>query len=158
MTLTESLLPKLSDWLPAGAGRHSWATAFPAEGWTVRIAADKADTLSCLVWELNLSRTSEPPPGLTVRRWATVIAERVHGLMEPLEVYEVDETRGEAILRSAPPAKQGEALAYYEVILSGLTSATVRRFTAARNTSGRNQTPFALTHEVLAKLAGDIAG
>jgi hypothetical protein len=158
MTLTESLLPKLSDWLPAGAGRHSWAAAFPAEGWTVRLAADKADTLSCLVWELNLSRTSEPPAGLALKGWASTIAERVHGLMEPLKVYEVDETRGEAILRSTPPAKQGETLAYYEVILSGLANATVRRFTASRNASGRNQTAFALTHEVLAKLAGVIAG
>jgi len=158
MTLAESLLPKLSDWLPAGAGRHSWAAAFPTEGWTVRIAADKADTLSCLVWELHLSRTQEPPAGLTLRTWASAIAERVHGLMEPLSIYEVDETRNEAILRSTPPSKKGEALAYYEVHLSGLTNATVRRFTATRSAAGRTQSAFALTHEVLARLAGDIAG
>ena len=78
--------------------------------------------------------------------------------MEPLKVYEVDETRNEAILRSAPPTKKGEALAYYELQLPGLTSATVRRFTATRNAGGRAQTAFALTHEVLARLAGDIAG
>jgi hypothetical protein len=114
--------------------------------------------LSCLVWELNLLRLHEPPAGLTLQTWASATAERVHGLMEPLTVYEVDETRYEAILRSMPPSKKGEALAYYEVHLTGLTSATVRRFTATRSAAGRTQMAFALTHEVLARLAGDIAG
>src|SRR5262245_12870520 len=84
MTLTESLLPKLSDWRPAGDGRHSWSAAFPAAGWTVCVAADKADTLSCLVWELTLTRTAEAPAGLTLQAWAAAVAHRVTGLLEPL--------------------------------------------------------------------------
>ena len=158
MTLTESLLPKLSEWRPAGAGRHSWAESFPAEGWLVRLSADKADSLSCLVWELTLTRLDEPAPGLTLREWAAAAAARVGGLMEPLAVHEIDETRGEAVLRSTAPAKKGEALAYYEVRLAGLTTAVVRRFTADKGTPGRDQVAFALTHEAIAKLAGDIAG
>ena len=48
---------------------------------------------------------------------------------------------------------------YYEVHLRGLTHATVRRFQANRAAgTRREQVAFALTHEVLAKLAGDIAG
>lgn len=158
MTLAESLLPKLSEWTPAGAGRHSWAAAFPAEGWTVRVAADKADSLSCLVWELSLERTAEPPAGLTLKTWAEAIADRAGGLMEPLKVYEVDETRGEALLRSDEPARKGEGLAYYEVRLAGLTGATVRRFAASRGSAVRTQVAFALTHEALARVAGDVAG
>src|SRR4051794_10149352 len=114
MTLTESLLPKLSDWLPAGAGRHSWSESFPAEGWTVAITADKADSLSCLVWELTLARTADASAGLALKSWAAAIAQRVSGLMEPLAVYEVDQTRNEAVLRSEEPSRKGEALAYYE--------------------------------------------
>ena len=57
MTLTESLLPKLSEWHPAGAGRHSWSAAVPEAGWTVHLTADRADTLSCLVWELTRARS-----------------------------------------------------------------------------------------------------
>jgi hypothetical protein len=158
MTLTESLLPKLSDWRPAGDGRHSWSAAFPNAGWTVRIAADKADTLSCLVWELTLTRTAQPPEGLTLKAWAAAVADRVTGLLEPLKVYEVDETRNEAVLRSEAPAKKGDALAYYEVRLTNLTTAVVRRFTGSKTESGRDQVAFAITHEALAKLAGDIAG
>ena len=158
MTLTESLLPKLSDWRPAGAGRHSWAESFPEAGWSARLAADKADSLSCLAWEFTLTRTAEPPAGLSLRDWAGAVASRVGGLMEPLAVHEIDEARGEAVLRSTAPAKKGEALAYYEVRLAGLTTATVRRFHASKAAPGRTQVSYALTHEALAKLAGDIAG
>jgi hypothetical protein len=157
MTLAENLLPKLSEWRPSGDGRHSWAGAFPAAGWTVRFAADKVDTLSCLVWELTLARTAEPPENLTLRGWASQVAARVTGLMEPLKIHEVDETRDEAILRSDSPSRKGDALTYYEVRLSGLTTALVRRYSSNRALSGRTQTAFALTHEAIAKLAGDIA-
>jgi hypothetical protein len=158
MTLTENLLPRLSEWRPAGGGRHSFSATIPEAGWTVHLAADKADSLSCLVWELTLSRTGEAPEGLTLRAWAEGVAKRATGLLEPLKLLEVDDARGEAILRSESPAKKGERLAYYEVRLTGLGRATVRRFNAARTESGREQVAFALTHEVLAKLAGDIAG
>jgi hypothetical protein len=158
MTLTESLLPRLSDWRPAGDGRHSWSAAFPAEGWAVRLTADRADTLSCLAWELTLARTGEPPAGLTLKAWAGAVADRVSGLMEPLKLLEVDDLRGEAVLRSDEPAKKGDRVMYYEVRLTGLAQAVVRRFAASRTESGREQVPFALTHEALAKLAGDIAG
>jgi hypothetical protein len=158
MTLAESLLPKLGEWSPAGGGRHSWSAAFPAEGWTVRLAADKADTLACLVWELALTRTAEAPAALTLKGWAEATASRVTGLAEPLSVYEVDEARGEAILRSDSPSRKGEVLSYFEVRLAGLASATVRRYNSIRTESSRNQIAFPITHEALAKLAGDIAG
>jgi hypothetical protein len=158
MTLTESLLPKLSEWRAAGAGRHSHAIALPEAGWTVNLTVDRADSLSCLVWELTLTRTGDAPADSTLRNWAEGVAKRATGLLEPLRLLEVDEIRGEAMLRSDAPAVKGERLAYYEVKLFAPDRAVVRRFTASRSESGREQVAFALTHEVLAKLAGDIAG
>jgi hypothetical protein len=158
MTLPESLLPKLSEWHPADVGRHSLSVAAPEAGWTVHLTADKADTLSCLVWELTLARTADAPEGLTLKAWAEGVAARTTGLLESLKLLEVDDIRGEALLRSESPAKKGERLAYYEVRLFGLDKAVVRRYQASRTESGRDQVGFALTHEVLAKLAGDIAG
>jgi hypothetical protein len=78
--------------------------------------------------------------------------------MESLKVHEVDNTRGEAILRSTVPARKGDTLAYYEVRLSNLTDAVIRRYIASRSEPGREQVSFAVTHEAIAKLAGDIAG
>jgi hypothetical protein len=158
MTLAETLQAKLANWHPAGDGRHSWAESFPDAGWAVQLAADRTDTLGCLVWELSLVRTADAPAGLTLSAWAARVADRVSGLMEDLRVVEVDETRGEAILRSDEPSTRGDELHYYEVRLSGCTHAVVRRFHANRAAgTRREQVAFALTHEVLAKLAGDIA-
>jgi hypothetical protein len=158
MTLAEKLLPRLSEWEPAGAGRHSWSTDLDDAGWNVHISADRADSLSCLVWELTLTRTLDAPKGLTLDSWALGIASRVGGLMEDLKVYEVDPLANEAVLRSDAPRARGANLAYYEIRLHGLTRAVVRRFTAAKPKPGREQAPFALTHEVLARLVEDIAG
>lgn len=154
MTLTEKLLASLSE--NAEGGPHTLAVA--AAGWEAQVLAERADTLAALVRELILTRTADAPAGLTLRAWADGVATRATGLMEPLRVLEVDDARSEALLRSDAPAKKGERVAYYEVRLSGLTRATVQRFAATRTESGREQVPFALTHEVLAKLAGDIAG
>lgn len=156
MTLAENLLPRLSEWQPAGAGRHSWSET--VAGWNVRVAADKADSLSCLVWELTLTRAADIPAGATLKTWADDVVGRVGGLLEDLKVYEVDAPRDEAVLRSDAPSARGEKLSYYEVRLHGLARAVVRRFTATKAVPGREQVGFALTHEVLAKLAGDIAG
>jgi len=156
MNLAEKLLPRLSEWQPTGAGRHSWST--DVEGWNLHLAVDRADSMSCLIWELTLSRTADAPAGLTLKAWAEGIVERVGGLMEDLKVYEIDPVADEAVLRSDSPSRRGAALAYYEVQLHGVRRAVVRRFTANKAKPGRDQSPFALTHEVMAHLAEDIIG
>ena len=159
MTLAEALRVRLADWRPLGEGRHSWSEAFPEDGWTVRLTADRADSIGCLVWEVSLTRDAAPPAGLTLARWAAEISERVGGLLEDLKVIEINEPSREAILRSDTPTSRGDDRFYYEVHLAGLTSATVRRFHGSRAAgSRREQVAFALTHEVLANLVGDIAG
>ena len=159
MTLTESLLPKLSEWTagrrraPLVVGRVSDRTAGASASPPTRPTRSRASCGSC-----SLTRTAEPPVGHTLKLWASAIADRVTGLMEPLSVYEVDETRNEAIVRSEAPGRKGQALAYYELRLSGLTGAALRRFTASKSEGGRTQIAFPVTHETLAKLIGDIAG
>lgn len=155
--LAEKLLQKLNDWKPAGSGRQSWIQAFAPEGWTVTIIADAVDSLSCLVWELDLTRTTDTE-SRSIQQWAAAIASRATGLLEPLTVHEIDATQGVALLRSNIPARKGEALAYYEVMLKTTGQARVRRYVASRSASGREQVAFALTHEVIAKLVDDIIG
>jgi hypothetical protein len=158
MTLAATLQEKLASWKPSGDGRHSWSESFPDAGWTVHLAADHNDVVAALVWELTLSRTAEVPAGLTLRAWAGGIADRVSGLMEDVKLIEVDEARREAILRSETPTRKGDAAVYYEIRLHGLSRAVVRRYQADTvAATRREQVSFPLTHEALAKLAGDIA-
>lgn len=156
MTLAENLQEKLNDWKTTS--RASWTDTFADAGWTVELTADHNDAIATMAWELSVVRTGAAPDGATVRSWAEGIAARSSGLLERLRLLEVDDGRSEAILRSDTPSRKGENVAYYEVRLAGTKSATVRRYEANR-TQGtpREQVAFAVTHEALAKLVGDIA-
>jgi hypothetical protein len=154
MNRNEALLGRLNDWRPP-EGRQSLLVADEATGWSVTLTADRADQLGCLIWELVLRKSS--PAALSLEEWAPRVADRATGLLETMKVVEIDASRGEALLRSESPAHRDEQVAYYEVILGIMGRATLRRFTAPRNGSGkREQTAFALTHEAAAKLAFDL--
>ena len=156
MTLNETLLRKLSEWRPAGSGRHILATTHEASGWNASVSSERCDSMGCLVWEFAVNRKSAAT-GSTLSGWAERAAQRVTSLADPLKVVEIDEGRGEAILRSEQPSQRGDRVLYYELHLRGTTSATVHRY-QAKHAPGthREQIAFALTHEALAKLAGDL--
>ena len=195
MTLVEKLLQRLADWQPA-EGRQTLGIADEDMDWAVSLTADRFDSLGCLVWEITLRRTGSlrvqpggpsPQPlspsagergrgegaSEELHAWANNVAQRVTGLLEPLKVVEVDTLRNQALLRSQAPARRGNDLFYYEIILTGLREAHVRRYQAAQvdrpspqplspaagergRGEGREQIAFALTCESLAKLAGDL--
>jgi hypothetical protein len=152
MTLENTLLQKLSEWqAPAGRQELHVATA----GWRATVIADRSDALGCLLWELNLQR--EGTADVDIQSWAANVAERVTGLIQPLKVIEVDQLRKEAQLRSDIPSVRGDKRCYHELILSALGRAVLRRFQSASGETGRSQMVFAITHEALARLAGDVA-
>ena len=155
MTLADSLLESLEGWRPPeGRQTHSFA----ANDWTVSVTADRSDSVGCLLSDLTVARSTVDALPWPVRSWAERVAGRVTCLMEPLKVIEVDDERREAILRSQAPAKKGAIAQYYEIQLNGNGVSNVRRF-KADTTAGtkREQVPFALTHEAVAKLAEDIS-
>jgi hypothetical protein len=152
MTLDELLLEKLAEWRP-DTGRQTLNLA-DGNGWHVALTADCADQVGCRVWELALRRDGTTGD---LRAWAERVAARTTGLLEPLRLLEVDAGKDTAVLRSHAPARRGEVLSYYEVLLHSRGAATLRRYQATRDgTARREQVPFALTHEALAKLAHDL--
>src|SRR5262249_54577542 len=145
---------KLAEWHPP-AGRQQLTVPHEATGWAVTVTSDRCDVLGCLLWEVALRR---PTGSGTLQAWAERIAGRVTGLLEPLKGHEVEGLRNEALLRSDTPARRGEKLAYYEVLLRGTTEAIVRRYHGTHDSAAkREQVAFPLTHEALAKLASDLA-
>jgi hypothetical protein len=158
MTLDAILLQKLSEWKP-GKGRQTLNLSDAASGWTVSLAADRCDELGCLVWELNLRRTTPLAGGdaKALHAWGERAARRATGLLEALKLIEVDAQRDEAIVRSATPTPRGNDRLYYEALLTGSGSVRFRRYRGSVDGVKREQIAFALTHEVLAKLAADLA-
>jgi hypothetical protein len=157
MTLDAMLLEKLHEWKP-GRGRQTLNLTDAASGWTVSLAADRCDELGCLVWELNLRRTSPLAGGdaKTLQAWGERAARRATGLMEALKLIEVDAQRDEAIVRSATPTQKNNDRLYYEALLTGSGTVRFRRYRGSVDGAVRDQVAFALTHEALAKLAVDL--
>jgi len=157
MSLNETFMQKLEDWQPPGGGRQTLSIPDADAGWAVSVTADRNDEIGCLAWEIEAERTTASFAG-SVRDWAERVASRVTGLLEPLVVIEVDLIRDEALLRSEEPSPRASGVAYYEALLRGTRSATFRRVRAFPGGSHRReQIPFTITHEALAKLAGDLA-
>jgi hypothetical protein len=157
MTLAETVLQKVAEWRPAGTSeRHRLAIPDDASGWTVSLAADRSDELGCLLWEVTLHRTRPPAAAQTLKSCADAVARRVTGLLEKLQVVEVDPPRGEALLRSDQPLRRKDGLFYYELLLRDTCDATLRRYKVPADGSRREQVTFALTHESLAKLVQDV--
>jgi len=153
MTLDELLLQNLADWRP-DKGRQTLDVADDGSGWKAALATDCSDQVGCRVWELSLRRDKASD---NLRAWADRVAARATGLLEPLTLLELDTAKDTALLRSQAPARCGEVLHYYEVLLHGRGEVHVRRYQATRDGSKRReQIPFALTHEALAKLVHDL--
>ena len=152
MSLENTLLEKLADWRPDGRQ----PLVVPGEPWAVCLTADRSDQVGCLMWELTLRRCP-PAASATLQAWAERVAGRVTGLLEPLKLLEVDTLRDEALLRSEEPARRGERVFYYELLLKGRGEALLRRYHGAHHGQARReQVAFALTHEALAKLVADL--
>lgn len=153
MTLNEILLEKLNEWRPDNV-RTPLALTTPDCTRSLSLIADQNERLACQVWELTLTRQDAP---VDLKAWAARTCDQVTGLLEPLQVIEVDAERKIAQIRSDSPARRGEKVAYYEILLTGTKETVVRRYEAAeKGGRKREQIGFALTHEALAKLVADL--
>jgi hypothetical protein len=160
MTYDDALVERLAGWRPEGTGPHSLAHT-GENGWTVGVTAESTDTVGGRLTEIAVTRPApdKPATATSLKKWAGRVADRATGLLEPLKLIEVDGARAEAVLRSETPAVRGNSVEYYEVLLRGRRSASLKRYRATRSGSGkRRAVPFALTHEAIAKVAGDLTG
>jgi hypothetical protein len=153
MSLDVLLVEKLAKWRPDSDRATLHASG---DGWSAAVTAECVDSVGCRLWELSLRRTAETA-AVELKTHAEQVCQRVTGLLEPLRLVEVDEPRNTALLRSEEPGRLGEERYYYEVLLTGDGSSEVRRYQAPRESQPRRQqVAFTLTHEVLAKLVGDL--
>ncbi len=120
----------------------------------VRVRAQQVDEIGARLDEVEAESPPLGPGG--AERWAREFAERARYLLEPLDVIEVDKQENEAIARSNPPDRSGDAIDYYEAHVSGTGRAVVRRYRYDRQNRTRQQTPMDLSHEQIRRLVDDI--
>ncbi len=151
MTLENMLRKKLAD---PPAGQTEVVVAH--QGWNVALHPAAQDSLSCSLNDATFRRAGAPVDG-DPRPWAERLSRTVTGLLEPLKLIEVDAPRKVALLRSAVPTPSDPGVNYYEVELHGTAQASVRRFRGYQEPGRkREQIPFPVTYEALAKLVGDV--
>lgn len=157
MSLAKTLLRKVPDWRPAAHTQEVLAVSADDSPWSARLTADRCDELASALWELNLEPIKQPLElsADQLRTWARKAAE-AHGLLEPLALLELDQPRGEALVRSAQPTERDDAVLYYEILLSARGRVRVCRYRASRCSGDREQTPFVLSHEALARVSDEL--
>jgi hypothetical protein len=104
-------------------------------------------------------------PGLpddvaNLRAWGHRVAERVAYLFEPLELQEVDDEVGRALLRSKAPSRRHGRRGYYQVELArtseGRRTVSLSRLAFDESSRTRATVPMQLTIETLERLAEDL--
>lgn len=156
---TEQLLQNLAKHKTGAGNRTRFDHVDAATGWSVALSMQAVDALSVQLWDVTLVRSQESPQPSSVEFQAAArrVAERVGGLMEPLQILEVDSERRCAILRSATPTVWRGQRCHYELTLTGFDRAELRRYQAGIDPScKRVPTAFVLTNEVLARFLEDI--
>lgn len=128
------------------------------EGVTVRCDVTTAETVGCSLAQLDMveeRRRILNPDDLC--RWAEWICGKVTYLTEPLGLVEIDRQSGLAVLRSKPPLRRGERIAYYEMLADRHHHASLRRYQYDLRSKKRGAVSFPLTHEQLEFLVDDLA-
>jgi hypothetical protein len=155
MSLDGLLLEKLAKWRPDG--RQALEVKDSDSHFDAIVTADAVDVVGCRLWELSLRRADQSKPETDLKTRAETIVGRVSGLLETLALIELDASRDAALLRSATPGRRGDAISYYELLLEGNGSTTMRRYEGPHGEeTRRQQIPYTLTHDSLGKLVSDL--
>lgn len=154
MSRTNSLLKTLSELNASGAFPQRLLLRDPSIAATIEMDVHRLDSLSIQLTMLRV--TPEQAMKVTLKDKAAHLSERITGLMEKLSVIEIDDSRGEALLRSDSPVANEDQRLYYELLAQRQGATTLHRYQGSMLRSQRKEVPFVLTREALAKLITDL--
>ena len=121
-------------------------------GLRVRLKLADWDRLGCLLERLEIKHAQQGFLGLDPAR----IAEKVTYLGEALAVIEAEEDGKKAILRSAPPSRDGEVVYFFEMVLDRSEGLSLVRYACDRARGDRLAVPAPLTISTLDRLLTDL--
>jgi hypothetical protein len=154
MTPASTFLHTLAELKPTGTFPQRVLVRDPSASATVEMDVNQFDSLACQITMLRV--TPDVAVSAPLKDRATLVAGRATGLMEKLNVIEVDNDRGEALLRSDTPAARDQDRFYYEVVLQRKGVATLQRYQGSLVKPERKVVPFTVTREALSKLVADL--
>lgn len=155
MSNNNSLLKTLNELQAQGSFPQRMLVRDTAIAATAEMEVHQLDRLSM---EMSMLRvTPEKNMSDTLKARAETLARKVTGLIEKLNAIEIDDAKGEAMLRSDTPAAHDAQRMYYELMLNKQGATTLKRYQGSTVNAQRKEIPFVLTREALAKLISDLA-
>ncbi|MFQ3649130.1 MAG: hypothetical protein SNJ75_02265 [Gemmataceae bacterium] len=153
MTLDVLLLQRVANWRPDST-RSPLVVDHDASGWRVQLSLRDANPIGVQALAIEFQRLrpllSAPPLDEQARR----LAQQVTGLLEPLQLIEMDASNQVAQLRSNKPADDANGVRYYEMLRHADGTTRLQRYQA--NGNRREAVEFTLTLDALGKLTRDV--
>ena len=126
-------------------------------GPTVEVDFTAVDLLGCAFRELRITADElKDAPFERLKAWADELCRKVTYLLEHIGPLEVDTQAQTVLIRSIPPARRPAQTAFYEILVKAPGVLSLRRYTRAAGDPDRLPCDIRITHEVLAKLVGDL--
>jgi hypothetical protein len=159
--------PKIADALEALSSQSAeWAGGLTAIGLNepgerlLLAGVEQASPLAVACRTVVYETLGLPDDVANLRAWGHHVADRVTYLFERLELQEVDDEAGRALLRSARPRRRHGLRGYYQVELArsseGRRTVSLSRMAFDESTRTRSAVPMQLTVETLERLAEDL--
>ncbi len=114
---------------------------------------ESVDRIGCAV--RNIVLCYQPIDATTVSKLANQLSQKLHYLVEPLRVIEVDIAATTAQLRSDPPSRSSSGTRTYYELLVGRDRMELVRYEAAAGQT-RARITMHLTREILVRLLEDL--
>ena len=116
--------------------------------------------MSCSVAQIDLYVPSLQNAAFdALKQWADDLSRRITYLLEQIAPLEYDPSGGQVLIRSDPPDQLADGAQFYEIVLSSQAGGNfrLRRYRSVKGQPGRDPVDLTVTHEVLLKLADDLA-
>lgn len=155
MTLSRKSVAAVEEALRDGLPRTVSVEAGPS-----RLAIDlvAADSIGVAFRSLELHRADRSGSGVeSLRVWGERLSERVHYLLEPLVVLEVDQVGGTVEIKSKAPSHREGLKSYYELRIGPDASLRFGRVAYSPDTKSRSTIDCRLTREAFERLVDDLA-
>jgi hypothetical protein len=110
------------------------------------------DRLGCLLDGLEMRHCRGEPLPIDPARAAA----RISYLGETLEIIEIEEAEGRAVLRSNPPRTEEARISFFEMVLDRGEGLSLTRYVYDRQRSERSPVPASITRETLERLLQDL--
>ena len=158
MTLSTELRKELTRLV--GTSVPTQVSVTDAAGLRLSIDFASVDSMSCSVTQIELFVPSLQNAAFdALKQWADSLRQRITYLLEQIAPLEYDPSAGQVLIRSNPPDQLPDGAQFYEIVLSSQAGGNfvLRRYRSVKGQPGRDPVDLTITHEVLLKLADDLA-